>query len=409
MAPDHHAEVAVVGGGPAGAAVAVNLARRGIDAVLFERRSAFAWRACGVYSSPLSALRLRRLGVPPSRLAELSVGVAGLVVESAETGDRARLGYEHRDGARGFDRPALDEELLRLAMSAGARVRRGTVVRSIEPAAHPGSARGSLSAFGPDGAERWTFRLVVGADGPGSMVARAFGVQRRTGWRRAGITFHVPQQDGAHDRADTPDARMVIGRGWYCGICPVPGRRLNIGIVLSEVDLRARLRRGQLPEDIGRDILRLVPRGGGALATGPILDNVAVHLPLANRVRRLAGPGFVLVGDAAGFLDPISGEGLHRSLVSAAAASDAIACCLTGERSASLDGYDRRLRRRFGRKDAVSWILQAFLARPEALAYAVRRLEGRPQLRQSFAAVMADLAPAERVLDPRFLAALLRP
>ena len=66
-------------------------------------------------------------------------------------------------------------------------------------------------------------------------------------------------------------------------------------------------------------------------------------------------------------------------------------------------------RARFRRKDLISWLLQAFLARPEVLGYAVRRLGSRPEVRATFTAVMADLQPAERALHPRFLAALLRP
>ena len=117
----------------------------------------------------------------------------------------------------------------------------------------------------------------------------------------------------------------------------------------------------------------------------------------------------MLVGDACGFLDPISGEGFARALRSAELAAEAIARHLAAPNSASLADYDRHLQRRFGRKDAISWLLQAFLARPDALAYALRRLEGRPHLRETFAAVMADLCPPERALDPRFLVALLRP
>jgi flavin-dependent dehydrogenase len=126
-------------------------------------------------------------------------------------------------------------------------------------------------------------------------------------------------------------------------------------------------------------------------------------------VSRRAGRGFALVGDACGFLDPISGEGFARALRSAELATDAIAQHLASPNSTSLADYDRYLQRRFGRKDVISWLLQGFLARPEALAYALRRLEGRPHLRQTFSTAMADLVPAERVLDPRFLLGLLRP
>ncbi|MDQ3127196.1 MAG: hypothetical protein M3Q66_01885 [Chloroflexota bacterium] len=67
------------------------------------------------------------------------------------------------------------------------------------------------------------------------------------------------------------------------------------------------------------------------------------------------------------------------------------------------------MRRRFATKDAVSWLVQVFLGRPALFDYAARRLADRPAARATMGLVMGDLVPAERVLDPRFLARLLAP
>jgi flavin-dependent dehydrogenase len=115
----------------------------------------------------------------------------------------------------------------------------------------------------------------------------------------------------------------------------------------------------------------------------------------------------MLIGDAAGFLDPFSGEGLHRALVSARLASQALQgpSGLGGD----LAAYDRAMHERFGAKDLVSLIVQAFLARPAAFEYAAQRLVRRERLGETLGSVMGDLIPARRALDPRFLAALLAP
>ena len=123
---------------------------------------------------------------------------------------------------------------------------------------------------------------------------------------------------------------------------------------------------------------------------------------------RRAGPGWLLVGDAAGFLDPFTGEGLHRALVSAELAAAAIAAHERG-RAGAFDAYDRAMQRRFLAKDAVSWLVQAFLGRPVLFEYAARRVAARPTVRATMGLVMGDLVPAGRALDPRFLAALLAP
>ena len=67
------------------------------------------------------------------------------------------------------------------------------------------------------------------------------------------------------------------------------------------------------------------------------------------------------------------------------------------------------MRRRFATKDGVSWLLQAFLARPVALEYAARRLAARDDARATMGLVMGDLVAARHGLDPRFLAAVLAP
>jgi menaquinone-9 beta-reductase len=141
-------------------------------------------------------------------------------------------------------------------------------------------------------------------------------------------------------------------------------------------------------------------------ATG--CDAIAGAWPLGHRVTRRAGRGWLLVGDAAGFLDPFTGEGIHRALVSAELATRAIHATLAGETGA-LDAYARAMQRRFLAKDAVSWLVQGFLARPALFDYAARRVAGRPAVRATMGRVMGDLDPAARALDPRYLASLLAP
>jgi flavin-dependent dehydrogenase len=201
---------------------------------------------------------------------------------------------------------------------------------------------------------------------------------------------------------------MVVLDGAYCGLAPVPGRRLNVGIVLSGRDrLRALATHGAA--HVGAEILAAALDGDRQRDAAPapeMIDSVAGAVPLGHRVARRAGIGWLLIGDAAGFLDPFTGEGVHRALVSARLAADAID--RAGE-DRDLSEYHRAMRRRFGAKDIVSMLVQAFLAQPLLFEYAARRLAGRPQARDIMGMVVGDLTPARRALDPRFLAALLAP
>jgi menaquinone-9 beta-reductase len=162
---------------------------------------------------------------------------------------------------------------------------------------------------------------------------------------------------------------------------------------------------------VADSIVRAIPPTTDDAATwrdGEPTDAVAGASPLGHRVTRRAGPGWLLVGDAAGFLDPFTGEGLHRALVSAELAAAAIVAREHG-RATAFDAYDRAMQRRFLAKDAVSWLVQAFLARPLLFDYAARRVAARPSVRGTMGLVMGDLVPASRALDPRFLASLLAP
>jgi flavin-dependent dehydrogenase len=324
-------------------------------------------------------------------------------VETA-AGTSFRLTYGTESGgapAVGFDRSRLDPALLHLAEGAGASVRRGWRVTAVDLRA------GRVEATTPSGESAvLTSRVIVGADGPRSVVARRAGVTRTARMApRVGLTYHLPDPDPASCR----DARMQVLRDGYVGIAPVAGGRVNIGIVLGR-SWRPTLAADGAQSVADRIVAAIAPTDDdpGTWRLGLPTDRIAGRAPLGHRVTRRAGPGWLLVGDAAGFLDPFTGEGLHRAIVSTELAAAAILASGRG-RTGAFEAYDRAMRRRFMTKDVVSWLVQAFLARPAAFEYAARRVASRGAVRATMGLVMGDLVPAVRALDPRFLAALLVP
>jgi flavin-dependent dehydrogenase len=391
-------DIAIVGGGPSGAAVAARLAASGREVLVLERRASPTWRACGVYTSPMTRHALQELGVRPVEIARLSRPIGELRVETM-SGASCRLGHEVAGPATGVDRPALERTLLAHARAAGALVQESSTVRRITP----GGVDANLEVSGPEGPFVVRARVVVGADGPRSLVCRSFAAEARgLPLRRAGLTLQ------RHDPAAAPvgvpmAARLVFGRGWYLGVTPVPRGRVNLGLVVTPDRL------GRDPATLIEEAIRRLPPGlGDGWREAAVTDGVRVAYPLAHRVARYAGPGFLLVGDAAGFIDPVTGEGLHRAFRSAELAAAAVLELASGRRDA-FTRYDARLRSEYRRKDAISWLFQLFMARPELLDYAVRRLERRDRVRTVFGMVMSDLLPAARALDPRFVAAFLCP
>lgn len=411
-APESH-EIVVVGGGLAGSAVALILARAGRAVTLIERAPAYRWHAGGVFTSPAAVVALRRLGLSEAVLGDAVRPTPAMRVET-RAGVRFRLTYGD-DGslarsAVGLDRAVLDPALLAEGAAAGVEVRRGISVTGIAPPTRPSDPIRVETQAGSevDGAERTSLdaRVVVGADGIRSIVARSLGVTRSAPFGgRVGLTFHLPDVAGAGPR----DARMVLVRDGYIGIAPVPRDRVNVGIVLG-ASWRRRLREDGA-ERTCAEVIGRVPAADddpAAWRTAARSDPIAGAAPIAHRVARRSGPGWFLVGDAAGFLDPFTGEGLHRALVSADLAATAIDAELGGQRTAGAD-YERAMRHASAAKDRVSWLVQAFLGRPALFEYAARRLADRAAVRETVGLVMGDLVPAERALEPRLLLALLAP
>jgi flavin-dependent dehydrogenase len=396
-------EIAVVGGGPSGAVVAARLAGLGHEVVLLERDPSWRWRAGGVFTSPAAVAALAAAGLDGTILAEVARPIPAMRVETPG-GTSFRLTYGAERGGRsavGFDRSRLDPALLEIARRAGADVRLGATVTDVDVESGRLEIRGAT-----DRSRTIQAGVIVGADGPRSIVARAAGVARPA-WLapRIGLTYHLADPDPMAIR----DARMRTFRDGYIGIAPVAGGKLNVGIVLGRSWSAELSRRGA--QATADSIVSTIPptdEDSMTWSVGRQIDAIAGAWPLGNRVVRRAGRRWLLVGDAAGFFDPFTGEGLFRGVTSAGLAAAAVHARAKG-RTETFRAYERAMQRRFLAKDGVSWLVQLFLSQPRSFEYAARRVADRSEVRATLGLAMGDLIGAGRVLDPRFLAALLAP
>jgi len=213
--------------------------------------------------------------------------------------------------------------------------------------------------------------------------------------RRLGMVAHYegdPELSG--------HGEMHVGPGWYVGLAPLGGGRLNVGMALP-LDRQVRRSARQRFQAAIDGIPAVAARLKGRRRLTPIRG----ASPIGHRVARAAGPGWMLVGDAAGFIDPFTGEGIYRALRSARAAAEALE---PGDAGAE-QRYLAARRQAFAAKDALTWLVQGMLASPPLMGYALRRLAARPATAELLGSALGDCRPASDALNPLFLAEVLRP
>ncbi len=398
------ADVLVAGAGPAGCATALLLAAAGHSVVLVDRAAFPREKACSEYMSPEAVRILDRLGVVGSLEAAGAVPLAGTSVTAARG---ARLhGLFALAGHRPFrptglsvSRRILDHRLLDAARAAGARVLERTAVETL---LRDAEGIAGVVVRTPDGGRATiAARLTVGADGLRSVVGRRLGGRRQGGLRRVAFVAHVEGVQGMSDSAE-----MFVGRRGYLGLNPIGGGRTNVALVVPAA--LAGAARGR-PREFLLDALRDCPGISERVGRGSMVREVLATGPFAAWSGRVVADGAALVGDAADFFDPFTGEGIYSALRGAELLAEAAGAALARPgrvRADALAPYRRARRRAFGGKWAVERLIGYGMNFPDLFDRAVGRL-GRRGLAHTLIGVTADFVPARAVLNPVFLARML--
>ena len=421
---DVHADVVVVGAGPAGSTLARHLATQGRRVVVLEKSAFPREKVCGDGLTPRASREVELLGLPTPReegwirnqgLRMLGGGVR-LQVPWPEISDFPSYGLVHT-------RSRFDQSLAEHARAGGATVLERTSATGPvldERTGHVVGVRARpVDEKGRRAGEESVYRapVVVAADGVGGRLALAMGLAKRDD-RPLGIAVRTYFTSPRHDddwleswlelrEGDSSTGPLLPGYGWVFGVGDGTSN-VGLGVLDSsagsgDVDYRDLLRRwlsGMPPEWRFREEDQVGPVRGAAL---PMAFNRTPHYTR----------GLVLVGDSAGMVNPFNGEGIAYAMQSARLAAEAVDTALDARddraRERALQAYPAAVRADLGGYYTLGRVFVSLIGHPEVMRVATRFGLPRAGLMKLVVKLLANLAdPTSKDATDRVVVALKR-
>jgi flavin-dependent dehydrogenase len=351
---ERHCDVAVIGGGPAGSTAAALLAERGLRVALFEK-SRHPRFHIGESLLPANLPLFERLGVA-DEVRAIGMQKWGAELVSPAHAQPARLAFgDAWDKSLPFAyqvrRSQFDEILFRNAARKGALPLEGCRVRGVE---FDGDGGARLQVQREDGAaETWRARYVADASGRDTFLGNRFGAKRRNARHNSAALYaHFRSAHRQAGRCEGDISIFWFEHGWFWFI-PLADGVTSVGAVVWPYYMKSR---AKPVNEFLMDTIALCPRLAERLQGAERVTDAEATGNYSYACDRTHGPGYLLLGDAFAFIDPVFSTGVMLAMTSAADGADAIETCLRrpGEARRALARFDRRMRR--GPRE-ISWFI----------------------------------------------------
>jgi geranylgeranyl reductase family protein len=387
----------IVGAGPAGSTLAALLADQGHAVLLLDAAEFPREKLCGEYLSAGSVEVLRQVGVL-DEVQRMAYPIHGMRVCSPN-GTTFVAHYPEGQYGLAVRRTQLDHLLLEHARQKPVEcLQEFRVERLILEGAKVCGVKGRKRN---GDVEVFKALLTVGADGRNSIVASHLGLFRRhPSHRKIALCIHYEgiEPVGRH-------AEIFIARDGYGILNPLADGASNVNLVVDHKDFTQA--KGRL-DDYFRVSLARIPSLEYRLKAGRPVEKVRALGPLAHRAARVSWDGALLVGDAAGFYDPFTGEGVYMALKGAQLAALILQRAIETNNCSPrfLRQYDAVRAREFRGRFRLEVLIQMMLSRPALADFVTRQLNRNTQLADGFMAVLGGLAPPQAMFSTRFLRSL---
>ncbi|WP_164848401.1 NAD(P)/FAD-dependent oxidoreductase [Halobacteriovorax sp. HLS] len=354
-------DVAIIGAGPAGSILSWKLSKNRLSTIVFEGRSEVTRKVCGEYLCPLGVKLLKEIGL--GEILKKFNPVLGMDIYTPKGIAVKSLFPETKNfNEKGvsLNRKVFDQALVDKSAASGTEFRFSSMITDIH-------FNGSFWTIVKSDGETFRSRLLVGADGRRSLVAKKMKLSSKEKSSRIAIHCWLKGENKLARKGQM----HLFSDGSYIGIDPINSDEVNISLVCDS----QKIKEFKNAKNVLMHFLNKSEQLKVSLGPYENISKVYTVFPVTHKVSDVISHQCALIGDAAGFLDPLTGEGIFNAIWSSVNLADSIVDSQysLSNSTVALNLYRQKYRSFFRQKKVINNIFQ-WLIRREALVEVIGSL-----------------------------------